>query len=164
MNPQFIPIARVLAPWGIRGEVKVESMTDFSERFVRGETVYLRNSSVTIESSRSRGNVFILKISTIDSRDKAEAIRGMFLEIPSDQLHPLVEGEYYRFQIIGLNAFSTEGKPLGRVSDIISTGSNDVYEISSDTGKFLIPATDEVVKSIDIDKGCIIIELMKGLI
>jgi len=164
MNPQFIPIARVLAPWGLRGEVKVESMTDFSDRFACGETVYLRESPVTIESSRSHAKLFVLKIAMIDSRDEAEAIRGLFLEIPSDQIHPLPEGQHYRFQMMGLKVLSIEGKPLGRVSDIIQTGSNDVYEISSDSGKFLIPATDEVIKSIDIDKGCMVIELLKGLI
>ena len=164
MNPQFIPIARVLGPWGVRGEVKAEPLTDFPERFVRGETVYLRESPVIIESSRPRGNVFVLKISTIDNRDEAEAIRGLFLEIPFSELHPLGEGEYYRFQLIGLNVLSIEGTLIGQVSDVIQTGSNDVYEISSDKGKFLIPSTDEVIKSIDIEKGCMIIELLKGLI
>jgi 16S rRNA processing protein RimM len=164
MNPQFIPIARVLAPWGIRGEVKVQSMTDFSDRFACGETVYLRGFPVKIEAGRLHGNSVILKLATIDSRNQAEEIRGLFLEIPSDHIHLLPEGQYYRFQLMGLNVLSTEGKPLGRVSDIIQTGSNDVYEISSDSGKFLIPATDEVIKSIDLNEGFIVVELMKGLI
>lgn len=165
MNPQFIPIARVIAPWGVRGEVKAEPLTDFCERFVRGQTVYLRESPLIIESSKPHGNVFILKISTIDSRDKAEAIRGMFLEIRSSGIHSLDEGEYYHFQIIGLKVFSIEGELLGHVSGVIQTGSNDVYEISSDRGKnFLIPATDEVIKSIDVAKGCMTIELLDGLI
>ncbi len=163
MNPQFIPIARVVAPWGIHGEVKVEPMTDFSDRFACGEKVYLQGLPVTIESSRLHDNLVILKLATINSRDKAEEIRDLFLEVPSSRLYSLPEGEYYRFQLLGLNVLSTEGKLLGRVSDIIPTGSNDVYEISSDTGVFLIPATDEVVKSIDIDKGCMIIEILKGL-
>jgi 16S rRNA processing protein RimM len=150
MNPQFIPIARVVAPWGIHGEVKAEPLTDFSDRFACGETIYLQELP--------------LKIATINSRDKAEEIRGLFLEIPSSQLHPLPEGEYYRFQLIGLKVLSAEGKLLGQLSDVIQTGSNDVYEVSSDNGVFLIPATDEVVKSIDIDKGCMVIELLKGLI
>ncbi|MFA5367071.1 MAG: ribosome maturation factor RimM [Dehalococcoidia bacterium] len=164
MDPLFIPIARVLGPWGVRGEVKAESLTDFSERFLRGETVYLQGLPLIIESGRPHGNVFILKISTIDSRDKAEAIRGMFLEIPFSNLHSLGEGEYYRFQLLGLNVLSIEGESLGQISDIIQTGSNDVYEVSSDKGKFLIPSTDEVIKSIDIEKGCMIIDLLKGLI
>jgi len=164
MNPQFIPIARVVAPWGIRGEVKVESMTDFSDRFACGETAYLRGSPVKIENSRLHGNSVILKLAAIDSRNQAEEIRGLFLEIPSDRLQSLPEGEYYRFQMIGLKVLNTEGKLLGQVSDVIQTGSNDVYEISSDNGVFLIPATDEVIKSINIDKGCMVIELLKGLI
>jgi 16S rRNA processing protein RimM len=164
MNPQFIPIARVVAPWGIHGEVKAEPMTDFSERFACGETVYLRGLPVTIESSRWHDNSIILKLAAIDTRNQAQEIRGSFLEIPSSQLHSLTEGEYYRFQLIGLKVLSTEGKPLGQLSDVIQTGSNDVYEISSDTNVFLIPATDEVIKSIDLDKGCMIIELLKGLL
>jgi 16S rRNA processing protein RimM len=164
MNPQFIPIARVVAPWGIHGEVKAESLTDFSDRFACGETVYLQGRAVTIESSRYRGNIVVLKLDAIDSRNAAELIRGAYLEIPSTELKPLPKGEYYRFQLLGLEVQSAEGKILGHISDIIPTGSNDVYEISSDTGVFLIPATDEVVKSIDLAKSCMIIELLKGLI
>ena len=164
MNPQFIPIARVVAPWGIRGEVKVESLTDFSERFACGETVYLQELPVTIESSRLHDNIVILKLATIDSRNAAELIRGACLEVPATELKPLPKGEYYRFQLLGLEVQSTEGQLLGTISNVIPTGSNDVYEISSDTSVFLIPATDEVIKSIDIDKGCIIIEILKGLI
>jgi 16S rRNA processing protein RimM len=163
MNPQFIPIARVVAPWGIHGEVKAESLTDFSDRFACGETVYLQGRTVTIESSRYRGNTVILKLDTIDSRNAAELIRGACLEVPVTELKPLPKGEYYRFQLLGLEVQSTEGRLLGTISNIIPTGSNDVYEISSDTGVFLIPATDEVIKSIDIDKGRMIIEILKGL-
>jgi 16S rRNA processing protein RimM len=163
MNPQFIPIARVVAPWGIRGEVKAEPLTDFSDRFACGETVYLQEHAVTIESSRYSGNMVILKLDTIDSRNAAELTRGAYLEVPSTELKPLPKGEYYRFQLLGLEVQSTEGKLLGTISNVIPTGSNDVYEISSDTGVFLIPATDEVIKSIDIDKGCMIIEILKGL-
>ena len=164
MNPQFIPIARVVAPWGIRGEVKAEPLTDFSDRFACGETVYLQGHALTIKSSRYSGNMVILKLDTIDSRNAAELTRGACLEVPSTELKPLPKGEYYRFQLLGLEVQNTEGKLLGQVSDVIQTGSNDVYEISSDTGKFLIPATDEVIKSIDLDKRRMVIELLKGLI
>ena len=164
MDPRFIPIGRVVAPWGIRGEVKVEVLTDFPDRFSCGEILYLQGRAVTIKSSRYRGNTVILKLDTIDNRNAAELIRGANLEVPSTELKPLPKGEYYRFQLLGLEVQNTEGKLLGQVSDVIQTGSNDVYEISSDTGKFLIPATDEVIKSIDLDKRFMVIELLKGLI
>jgi 16S rRNA processing protein RimM len=164
MDPRFIPIGRVVAPWGIRGEVKVEVLTDFPDRFSCGEILYLQGRAVTIKSSRYRGNTVILKLDTIDNRNAAELIRGASLEVPSTELKPLPKGEYYRFQLLGLEVQNTEGKLLGQVSDVIQTGSNDVYEISSDTGKFLIPATDEVIKLIDLDKRRMVIELLKGLI
>ena len=164
MEPQFIPIGRVVAPWGIRGEVKVEVQTDFPDRFSCGEILYLQGHAVTIKSSRYRGNTVILKLDTIDSRNAAELIRGACLEVPSTELKPLPKGEYYRFQLLGLEVQSTEGRLLGTISNVIPTGSNDVYEISSDTSVFLIPATDEVIKSIDIGKGCMIIEILKGLL
>jgi 16S rRNA processing protein RimM len=164
MEPQFIPIGRVVAPWGIRGEVKVEVQTDFPDRFSCGEIVYLQGNAVTIKSNRFQGNTVILKLDTIESRNAAELIRGASLEVPAAELKPLPKGEYYRFQLLELEIWSTEGKRLGKISDVISTGSNDVYEVSSETGTFLIPAIDDVVKSIDLDKGRMTIKIIKGLL
>ena len=164
MEPQFIPIGRVVAPWGIRGEVKVEVMTDFPERFFSGEILYLQGCAITIKSSRYRGNTAILKLETIDSRNSAELIRGACLEVPATELKPLPKGEYYRFQLLGLEVCSTEGKTLGKISNVLATGSNDVYEVSSETGPFLIPAIDDVVKSIDLGKGRMTIQIIKGLL
>ena len=164
MEPQFIPIGRVVAPWGIRGEVKVEVLTDFPDRFSCGEILYLQGRAVTIKSSRYRGNTAILKLDTIDSRNSAELIRGASLEVPFTELKPLPKGEYYRFQLIGLEVCSTEGKSLGKISNVMPTGSNDVYEVSTETGSFLIPAIDDVVKSIDLDKGRMTIQIIKGLL
>ena len=164
MESQFIPIGRVVAPWGIRGEVKVEVLTDFPDRFSCGEILYLQGHAVTIKSSRHRGNTVVLKLDITDSRDAAEQIRGAYLEIPSADLKPLPKGEYYRFQLLGLEVHSSEGKALGKISNVIPTGSNDVYEVSSDTGSFLIPAIDDVVKSIDLNKGRMTIQIIKGLL
>ncbi|MEA1959433.1 MAG: ribosome maturation factor RimM [Chloroflexota bacterium] len=164
MNPQFIPIGRVAASWGIRGEVKVEVLTDFPDRFANGETVYVTGKAVTVESSKWRGNMVILKLNSIDSVDEAESIRKRFLEVPFSELRPLPEGEYYRFQLVGLDVWSTDGRFLGKISDIIPTGSNDVYEVSSEASVILIPAIDDVVKSIELDKGCMTVEIIKGLL
>ncbi len=164
MDSQFLPIGRVVAPWGIRGEVKIEVLTDFPDRFFRGEKLYLQGQAVTIKSSRYHGNTIVLKLDTIDSRNSAELIRGAYLEVPATNIKPLPKGEYYRFQLLELEVWSTEGKLLGKISDVISTGSNDVYEISSETGSFLIPAIDDVVKSIDLDKSRMTIQIIKGLL
>jgi 16S rRNA processing protein RimM len=79
-------------------------------------------------------------------------------------LHHLPEGQYYTFQLIGLDVVTTEGKRIGQITDIMSTPSNDVYIVEGKRGEILIPAIEDVVKSIDLKKGKIVIEAIEGLL
>jgi 16S rRNA processing protein RimM len=164
MDSQFIAVGRVVAPQGTRGEIKVEVMTDFPDRFSPEDVVYIKGQAVTIERSRwYRGRV-ILKLTTIDNVEDAEGLRGLFLEVPQSQLRPLPEGEYYQFQLLGLEVRTSEGELLGRIANILSTGSNDVYVVPSRREELLIPATEDVVKSVDLERGYIVIETIPGLL
>ena len=73
-------------------------------------------------------------------------------------------GEYYAFQLIGLEVLTTDGNALGYIVDIMPTASNDVYIVEADAGEILIPAIDDVVQSIDLDKRQMIIEVIDGLL
>ena len=84
--------------------------------------------------------------------------------MPEDELRPLGEGEYYHFQILGLEVRTTTGEVLGRVEQIISTGSNDVFVVRGPRGEVLIPAVDDVVKSVDPAAGRIEVEVVEGLL
>jgi 16S rRNA processing protein RimM len=162
--PEFLIIGRILAPWGIRGEVKVEVVTDFPERFAPRKVVYLNTRQLEIESCRPHKQHLVVKLAAVDSVEDAEKLRGQDLTIPRSELYPLPEGKYYAFQVIGLNVVTTKGKRLGKVIDIMTTASNDVYIIEGKTGEILIPAIEDVVKSIDLKKGKIIIEAIEGLL
>ena len=160
----LIAVGRVLAPWGVKGEVKVEVLTDFPDRFAPEAEVYVGGRAFSIESCKwNRGKV-ILKLATIDSVEDSEKLRGRLLEIPQSQLRPLTKDEYYQFQIVGLEVWTTDGERLGQITQILPTGSNDVYLVPAADGELLIPATDEVVKTVDIDNGRMTIELVKGLL
>jgi 16S rRNA processing protein RimM len=76
----------------------------------------------------------------------------------------LPEGEYYHDQIIGLQVITTSGIKLGAVTDILPGTSNDNYIVPGLTGEVLIPAIEDVVKSIELDKGTITIEAINGLL
>ncbi|MCH8345607.1 MAG: 16S rRNA processing protein RimM, partial [Chloroflexi bacterium] len=76
----------------------------------------------------------------------------------------LPEGQYYRFQIIGLEVRNATGAILGRVTDILTTGANDVYIVRSEKREILVPATDDVIKEIDVERGLMLIEEIPGLI
>ena len=154
----------VVGPWGVRGEVKVEVMTAFLDRFSAGEEVYVKGHPLKIEGAKWHRGRIILKLTTVDSIEAAGKLRGLFLEIPESKLHPLSENEYYHFQLMGLEVWSTEGKLLGEVADILATGSNDVYVVRGEQGELLIPAVEDVVKSVELDKGRIIVKLIEGLL
>ena len=162
--PEFLIVGRILAPWGIKGEVKVEVITDFPERFAPRNLVYLNSQPYAIESCRPHKQFLVLKLAAIDSVDAAEKLRGGDLTIPRAELPELPEGQYYIFQLIGLDVVTTEGKRLGQVTDIMTTASNDVYIVEGKRGEILIPAIEDVVKSIDLKKGTITIEEIEGLL
>jgi len=163
-TPGYVAVGRVLAPWSLRGDVKVQPLTDFPERFAAGGHVCAAGVSYVIERCRwQRGHVF-LKLAGIDSVTAAEALRDRLLEVPEDDLRPLGEGEYYHFQILGLEVRTTGGEVLGRVEQIISTGSNDVFVVRGPRGEVLIPAVDDVVKSVDPAAGRIEVEVVEGLL
>ncbi len=163
-QPRFIVVGRVIAPWGIKGEVKVEVMTDFPDRFSPGEEVYIDGRPLSIERSRGHKGRVILKLTPVDSIEAAERLRGRWLEIPESKLRPLPQDQYYQFQLMGLEVWNTEGELLGRIADILPTGSNDVYLVRGEQGELLIPAIEDVVKSVELEKGRIVVELIPGLL
>jgi 16S rRNA processing protein RimM len=163
-HPESLIVGRILAPWGIRGEVKVEVLTDFPERFAPQKVVYLNARPLEIESCRYHKHHLILKLVSIDSIEVAEKLRGQDLTIPGSELYCLPEGQYYAFQLIGLKVVTTGGQTLGRVTDIMTTPSNDVYIVEGKRGEILIPAIEDVVRSIDLKKGKMVIEAIEGLL
>jgi 16S rRNA processing protein RimM len=153
---------RVLAPHGVRGEVKVEPLTDFPERFSPGSVLWLRGAPVRVVRGRWQGRTVVLKLEGLDDRDSAERLRGAELQVmPSPE--NLAEGVFYRDEVIGLRVIDENGADLGRLADILRTGSNDVFVVRGPRGELLLPATDDVVKSVDLDGGRVVVEVLPGL-
>jgi 16S rRNA processing protein RimM len=163
-EPEFITIGQILAPWGIKGKLKVEVVTDFPQRFTPSSKVYINRQPMTINSTEWHKGKAIIKLSTIDSIEDAQRLRGQPVEIHHSQTYPLSEGQYYHFQLIGLEVWTTQGELLGTVTDVLAADSNDNYVVRGAKGETLIPAIEDVIKSIDLSKGCIVIEPIEGLL
>lgn len=161
---EFITIGQILSPWGTKGKLKVAVATDFPQRFTPSATVYVNRQLVNIESAEWRKGKVIIKLSTIDSIEAAQELRGQSLEIHHSQLKTLPEGQYYHFQLIGLEVWTARGEPLGRITEILSAQSNDNYVVRGPGGEILIPAIEDTIKSIDLDEGRIVIEPIEGLL
>ena len=157
-----VTVGRVLSPHGLRGEVKVESLTDFSQRFRKGSKLWLAGVERTVELGRIQGKTVILKLEGVNSRDAAEALRGAELTVP-DLLEITEEDVYYQHDILGIRVEDEAGNELGKVDDVLSTGSNDVYVVHGERGELLLPALDDVVKQVDLDARRIVVDVPEGL-
>jgi len=166
IKPEYIAVGRVLAPHGIRGEVKVEIMTDYPERFFHRPTLYVgpEATPITVRSARYFKSYVLLSFEDRPDRNSVEDLRGRYLQIPMAEAMPLADGEFYLFQAIGLEVVTDEGKALGKVTDVIETGANAVFVVEGSGGEVLIPDTEEVVLGADLEKGVLKVHLIPGLV
>lgn len=166
--PGRLAVARVVAPHGIRGEVKAELLTDFPERFRRLKRVFVGASDRALHLVRHRldedERFVYLSFKEITDRTAAEALRNQLLTIPEAEAVPLPEGHYYVHQIVGLRVITDTGEELGRVRDVLHTGANDVYVIDGPRGEVLLPAIPEVILDVDLDQGILRVHLLEGLL
>ncbi|HWQ83920.1 MAG TPA: ribosome maturation factor RimM [Anaerolineales bacterium] len=166
-EPVFLAVGKLGRPHGIRGEVFLILMTDFPERLQSNVQVYLGEEyePLVIRSRRENKDALLLKFDGYDTPEAVGELRNKLLFVRADDRPPLPEGEYYHHQIIGLQAVDEQGDLLGRVTDIIFTGSNDVYIVQPESGpEILLPATEEVILAIDLEQGLIRVHLIPGLL
>jgi 16S rRNA processing protein RimM len=163
LRPGYVAVGRVLGPWGLRGEIKVEPLSPEST-LAAGKFVFAGHRRYEIQESRRSGRLFRLKLSGVETREAAQALRASYLEVPEAGLEPLSEGQYYRYQLIGLAVRSVDGTQLGRVVDIFSTPENDVYVVDGSHGEVLLPAVDDVIRDINLAEGTISVEIIPGLL
>jgi len=163
-DTEFITIGEILGAWGLKGAIRVRPTTDFPSRFDQGAQVFLNGLPSIIEySSWQKGNV-IIKIPEISSPEEASKHRGSFLEIPKEALRTLPKDQYYQFDIIGLRVYTLRDEFLGTVQQILNCG-NDVYVVKNPGSKDqLIPATREIIKSIDLAQKKMLIDPIDGLL
>lgn len=159
----FVAVGWVRTPHGIRGELTVEPLTDFPQRFQPGATVWASGVPYAVRRARTHRKALLVELEGIDTRDQAETMRGLLLEVPEKELPRLAEGQYYRFQILGMDVVDREDRPLGRIEEVLETGANDVYVVRGPDGELLLPAIDAVVKEVDVAARRMVVELLEGL-
>lgn len=166
---RFLAIGRVIRAHGVKGEVSVGVLTDFPERFETTEWIYLGDefeaTAYRLEKHRWHKKNVLLTLAGITDRNQAEQLKGQLVQVPLEEAMPLPEGSYYLYQLIGLRVITTDGNNLGSMVDIIETGANNVYVVKKDgQPEILLPAIPDVVKSIDIEQGQMVVDLIDGLI
>ena len=153
MKDNLIAVARISSAHGVRGEVKLLPLTDFPQRFESTKYLLLADGTkLMMESARVHKGMVLAKIRGFDTPEVWLDYRQKELYVTEDDLMPLPAGQYYIYQMIGLAVFDEQGTLLGELSDVLQTGSNDVYAVKLTDGKeLLVPAIESFVKQIDMN-------------
>ncbi len=163
-DEDMVIVGQIKGAWGLRGDLKIEVLTDNPERFSPGKALYLEGQLVQVEHSRSIRGGILVKVDTVNDRTKAASLHGKILSIPQQEVEPLPEGSYYHFQLLDIAVWTEEGEYLGVLKEILSTGSNDVYVIKDgDKKELLIPALEEVILEVNVPDDRMTVRLLEGL-
>lgn len=165
-EPDFILIGFVRRPHGLKGELLFSLETDFPERLIKGAKFYLgeEHLAVTIRSRRNRAQGLLLAFEEFPDKPSVERLHNVPLYSRISEMPALPEGKLYQHQLLGLIVVEENGEYLGKLTQILSTGSNDVYIVRDGTGKeILLPAITDVIRRIDLDEKRIIVRLIPGL-
>ena len=163
---QYLEIGKIVNVHGLRGDVKVVPWCDDPEFLCEFETLYLGREHKPVQVADARlqkGNV-LLHLEGVDTVEEAEKLRGHILYMDRDEVE-LEEGVYFIQDLIGLEVLDADtGASYGKLTDVLQTGANDVYEVRDESGKtVLIPAIPDVVLETDLDAGTMQIRPLEGL-
>lgn len=170
----LVAVGRIIGAHGRSGEIRVKVTSDVPGRFETGQSLSLSRDGETTEDrryrivhSRSTGSkdndVLILALQGLRFRDEALPLAGMWLCVPQSEVPQPEEGEYFHYQLMGLKVRTVTGEELGEVTEILETGSNDVYVVKGDGGEILVPALSKVVLEVDIAGGLMVVDVPEGL-
>lgn len=161
-SSSLVAIGRVLKPHGVRGELRVQILTDFPERFDETPEVRLVSPEglvllKAVESVRFHSGWVLMKLAGIQDPENAGRFRGWLVSVPETELVGLEPDEYWHFELEGLEVRDEAGAVLGRLEEVLQTPGHDLYSVRGASGEILIPAVAEFVRSVDLEAGVMVV-------
>jgi len=160
VSSDLIQVGRVAGAFGVRGEVRITSFTAEPLALVDYKTLVREDGSagLTLTSGRPVKGGVIARAKEVETREQAEALRGLKLYIPRDRLPAPEEDEFYVTDLIGLAIETADGEPLGRVKSVQDFGAGDLLEVQPPEGgaTWYLPFTREAVPEVRIAEGVVV--------
>jgi 16S rRNA processing protein RimM len=172
-SDELIAIGKIVGAHGLQGVVKVYSYAESMACFTSSEGLTMMDtaghqSHCEVLWTRPQKNGICLALKDVTTRHQAEALAGCELLIPRSSLPPLEEDTHYWIDLIGLSVFTVDRECLGRITDVIATGANDVYVVTTPEGypvkEILLPAIASVILEVDVAGQKMVVALPEGLI
>lgn len=163
-EPVYLTIGKLRRTHGVKGEIVLEMTTDFPEQIKTGIRIYIGQGKQehTLASIRPHGRLYLISIEGFNDCDAVSIFRNMMVYADSSVIGPLPEGRFFQNEVIGMQVEDEQGKPIGRVKEILVTGANDVYVIAApDDSEILVPAIKQVVLSMNRETQKMIVKLQE---
>ncbi|MFQ9515481.1 MAG: ribosome maturation factor RimM [Eubacterium sp.] len=165
----YLRVGVISSTHGVRGEVKVYPTTDDIKRFDYLKETILDTGkeyiTLHVTGVKYFKNMVILKFQEFDNVDQVIPYKGMDLLVTRENAIPLEEGQQFIADLIGCDVITDQGESLGKLTDVLKTGANDVYVVKMESGKeVLLPVIDQCILEKDIDNKVIKVHVMKGLL
>lgn len=159
-----IKIGRIVNAVALRGEVKIYNYSGYRERYEELDRIIIENEEYEIEKVRYQQEMVILKLSGIDNRNAAEAMKNKDVYITEEDLEELPDDTFYIRDLIGLEVIDDSGR-IGVIKDVLQPSSQDVYVIQTDKSQdIMIPAVKEFVKEVNLEEKYIKVSLIEGML
>ncbi|OGQ35982.1 MAG: 16S rRNA processing protein RimM [Deltaproteobacteria bacterium RIFCSPHIGHO2_12_FULL_43_9] len=166
MLPPLVPIGRISRAHGIKGEVLLKTFSYPSPTVEKAEILYLPGPKpfpLKIVSRRIVPHGYLIFFDGVDSREKAEELKGQELSCHPEDMPGLEDDEYYGYQLIGLKV-CTSTEEIGVVKEVISPSGQDLLVVQGGEREYLIPAVPEIIVDVDLDDGIVSIDPPQGLL
>jgi len=165
---EYLTVGKITNTHGVKGELKVIPTTSDISRFDYLKIVWVekdgRLTEYFVDNVRYHKNFVLIKLHGIDTMDKAVELKNCDLKVNRKNARPLGENEFFIVDLIGCDVYEGDAL-LGKITDVLQTGSNDVYVVNGDKyGEILIPALEDVVLDVDIKGKKIWVVLPEGLV
>jgi 16S rRNA processing protein RimM len=170
----WVPLAEVMRPHGVRGEVRLRTFNRDSDVLLGVEDVLVRfpegdEQEVSVDSARRANDAILLKLHAVDDRDRADELRGAMICVRRGWLPPLEEGEFYACDIEGARVVVREGegetRDIGRVVELRAYPSVDVLVIEASDGgsPWEVPVVDAFIERVDAAGGIVTLSTVEGI-
>lgn len=159
-----VVMGKVIKAFGTKGDLKVRAYTESPQVFRSYSTVNVGDSVFEVVRVRRHQGDVLLTLAGIEDPETAKTLAGLPVSIDASSLPEKEEDEYYWFELEGLRVLSSQGKELGLVHRLFSTGANDVLEIRGAMGEILLPWIEDVIVKVDLEAGLLVVDPLEGLV
>lgn len=159
---KWLKLGNISGVFGVKGWLKVYANTDKKENILSYQPWYIERNkvrqAVKLKAGKPHGKTIIVQLDGVDDRNEAELWVGSDIYMKSDQLPKLAKDEYYWSDLIGLQVVSTDGVVFGVIDQMLETGANDVIVVKGERERLIPYVTEQVVKSVDLDKQQMLVD------